>query len=391
MRDCGQRSWLLLTMQIPFTHNPYPTVGVELELHVIDAGTGDLVNAAVEILEELGQGHPAGEHPKAKHELFQSTIEIITGVCRTPAEATADLAATLAEVRSAAARRGLTVISSGTHPFALARDQVVTPNPRYHALVEEMQWAARRLLICGTHVHVGVPSGEHAIAIVNEVLRHLPLFLILSASSPFLEREDTGLASSRSKVFESMPTAGLPPKLDDWADFEAFMQTLIASGSIESVREVWWDVRPHPDFGTVELRMCDAVSTLREVQAIAGLAQTLVAHVIDEIDAGTLEPPLREWAVRENRWLAARHGAEALLIVDDHGRRRPACELLAELVAVLQPAAARLGTTDDLADALRLWEIGPGYQRQRNITSAGGTLADVVTSLVRQLDTGEPE
>ena len=254
-----------------------------------------------------------------------------------------------------------------------------------------MQWAARRLLICGTHVHVGVPSGEHAIAVVNEVLRHLPLFLILSSSSPFLEREDTGLASSRSKVFESMPTAGLPPKLDDWADFEAFMQTLIASGSIESVREVWWDVRPHPDFGTVELRMCDAVSTLREVQAIAGLAQTLVAHVVDEIDAGTLQPPLREWAVRENRWLAARHGAEASLIVDDHGERRPACELLAELVAVLQPTAARLGTTDDLADALRLWDIGPGYQRQRKITQAGGTLADVVTSLVRQLDTGEPE
>lgn len=391
VRDCGQRSWLLHTMQIPFTHNPYPTVGVELELHVIDAATGDLVNASVEILEELGEGTPSGEHPKAKHELFQSTIEIITGVCRTPAEATADLAATLAEVRAAAARRGLTVISSGTHPFALARDQVVTPNPRYHALVEEMQWAARRLLICGTHVHVGVPSGEHAIAIVNEVLRHLPLFLILSASSPFLEREDTGLASSRSKVFESMPTAGLPPKLDDWADFEAFMQTLIASGSIESVREVWWDVRPHPDFGTVELRMCDAVSTLREVQAIAGLAQTLVAHVIDQIDAGTLQPPLREWAVRENRWLAARHGAEALLIVDDHGGRRPACELLAELVAVLQPTAARLGTTDDLADALRLWEIGPGYQRQRKITSAGGTLADVVTSLVRELEHGEPE
>jgi carboxylate-amine ligase len=290
-----------------------------------------------------------------------------------------------------AERRGLTLISSGTHPFALARDQVVTPNARYHALVEEMQWAARRLLICGTHVHVGVPSGEHAIAVVNEVLRHLPLFLILSSSSPFLEREDTGLASSRSKVFESLPTAGLPPKLEDWSDFEAFMQTLIASGSIESVREVWWDVRPHPDFGTVELRMCDAVATLREVQAIAGLAQTLVAHVIDEIDRGTLQPPLREWAVRENRWLAARHGAAASLIVDDRGERRPAGELLAELVAVLQPTAERLGTADDLADALRLWEIGPGYQRQRQITSDGGSLADVVASLVRQLDTGEPE
>lgn len=377
-------------MHIPFTHNPYPTVGVELELHVIDATSGDLVNAAVEILEELGVGHPDGEHPKAKHELFQSTIEIITGVCRTPAEAAADLAGTLAEVRAAAARRGLTLMSSGTHPYALARDQRISPNPRYHALIEEMQWTARRLLICGTHVHVGVPSGEHSILIVNELLRHLPLFLILSSSSPYLEGEDTGLASSRSKVFESLPTAGLPPKLHDWADFETFMTTLIASGCIESVREVWWDVRPHPNFGTVELRMCDATTTLREAQAVAALGQTLVAHLIDQIDGGTLGPPPREWSVRENRWLAARHGVAAKLIVDDQGTRRPAGELLEDLVVELGPTAARLGTTDDLADALRLWEIGPGYDRQRRITGAGGSLADVVTSLARQLETGEP-
>jgi glutamate---cysteine ligase / carboxylate-amine ligase len=378
-------------MEIPFTHNAYPTVGVELELHVVDAATGDLANAAVDILEEMGRGHPDGEHPKAKHELFQSTIEIISGVGRTPAEVVADLTVTLAEVRATAATRGLTLISSGTHPFALARDQLVSPNPRYHALVEEMQWAARRLLICGTHVHVGVPSGEHAILIVNELLRHLPLFVILSASSPFLEREDTGLASSRSKVFESLPTAGLPPNLQDWTDFEAFLQTLIAAGSIQTVREVWWDVRPHPDFGTVELRMCDATSTLREAQAIAGLAQTLVAHLIDQIDAGTLGPPPREWSVRANRWLAARHGVDAELITDDEGHRRNAGDLLRDLVAELGPTAARLGTTDDLADAVRLWELGPGYTRQRRITDAGGSLADVVTSLVHQLESGEPQ
>ncbi len=377
-------------MHIPFAHNAHPTVGVELELHVIDASSGALVNAAVEILEELGQGHPDGEHPKAKHELFQSTIEIITGVCNTPAEARADLADTLAEVRAAAARRGLTLMSSGTHPFALARDQEISPNPRYHDLIEEMQWTARRLLICGTHVHVGVPSGEHSILIVNELLRHLPLFLILSSSSPFLEGDDTGLASTRSKVFESLPTAGLPPKLNDWADFEAFMTTLIASGCIESVRDVWWDVRPHPNFGTVELRMCDATSTLREAQAVAALGQTLVAHLIDQIDGGTLGPPPREWAVRENRWLAARHGVDAQLIIDDEGTRRPAGELLADLVVELGPTAARLGTADDLADALRLWAIGPGYQRQRRIAGAGGSLFDVVMSLADQLETGEP-
>jgi carboxylate-amine ligase len=377
-------------MHIPFTHNPYPTVGVELELHVIDAATGEQAHAAVEILGEMGRGHPDGEHPKAKHELFQSTIEIISGVCRTPAEVVADLSVTLAEVRAVAAPLGLTLVSSGTHPLAMACDQEVSPNPRYHALVEEMQWTARRLIICGTHVHVGVPSGEHSILIVNELLRHLPLFLILSSSSPYLEREDTGLASSRSKVFEALPTAGLPPRLRDWADFEIFMETLIASGSIQSVREVWWDVRPHPDFGTVELRMCDAVTTLREAQAIAGLAQTLVAHLIDQIDGGMLGAPPREWVTRENRWVAARHGADAQLIVDDEGTRRPARDILEDLVAELAPVADRNGTTEDLADLLVLWDVGPGYLRQRRIVEAGGDLTDVVMSLERQLDTGVP-
>jgi glutamate---cysteine ligase / carboxylate-amine ligase len=378
-------------MQIPFTYNEYPTVGVELELHIVDAVTGHLANAAVEILEQLGAGHPDGEHPKAKHELFQSTIEIISGVCRTPAEVIADLSETLDEVRTAAEARGLTLMSAGTHPSALARDQQVSPNPRYHLLVEEMQWTARRLLICGTHVHVGVPSGEHAIAIVNELQRYLPLFLILSASSPYFEREDTGLASSRSKVFESLPTAGLPPRLSDWSDFEMFMDTLITSRCIESVREVWWDVRPHPEFGTVELRMCDAMSTLRETQAVAGLAQTLVAHLIEQIGNGALLAGPREWATRENRWLAARHGRDAELIVEGPRLRVPARQLLEDLLEMLKPTAERLGTSAELADTLVLWDIGPGYERQRRLVAAGGSLDDIVTGLVRQLRTGEPE
>jgi len=378
------------TMDIPFTHNPSATVGVEMELHLVDAATGDLANAAVELLEEMGRPH-GGEHPKAKHELFQSTIEIITGVCDTPAEVAADLSATLTEVRQAASGRGLTLLSSGTHPFALAADQQISPNPRYHRLVEEMQWAARRLLICGTHVHVGVPSGEHSILVVNELMRHLPLFLIISSSSPYFEQEDTGLASSRSKVFEALPTAGLPPTLKDWADFETFMQTLIRSRSIETVREVWWDARPHPDFGTVELRMCDAMPTVREVTAVAALAQALVAHIVDQIDGGTLPTPPREWAVRANRWLAARHGTEAQLIVDDDGGRRASHDLLVDLVDELGPVSDRLGTTDELADLVTLWGIGPGYQRQRRIVQAGGSLDDVVDSLIRQLETDQPE
>ncbi len=376
-------------MDISFTENEECTLGVELELHLIDRSTGDLVSVSNEILDEMGEPF-GGEHPKAKHELFQSTVEIITGVCNTPAEARADLEDTLAELRDVAAKHDATLMSSGTHPFALASDQIVSPNPRYHDLVDEMQWTARRLLICGTHFHVGLRSGEQAIAVFNELLRHLPLFLIVSSSSPFLESIDTGLASSRSKIFESLPTAGLPPNVTDWADFEDFMATLLEARCITSVREVWWDIRPHPDFGTVELRMCDAAPTLRETTALAALAQAVVAHTAEQFDRGELAPSTRDWTIRENRWLAARHGIDAELIVDDRGRRRPASELLTELVETVRPTAARIGSEDELDDLLELWNIGPGYVRQRRIVEAGGSMRDVVDTLIGELESDQP-
>lgn len=378
-------------MEIRFTHNAEPTLGIELELHIIDPATGNLSNAANDILDEIGAPHPEGEHPKAKHELFQSTIEIITGICDTPSQAKADLATTLSEVRDAAAERGLKLMSAGTHPFALANEQLVSPNPRYHELVEQMQWPARRLVICGAHFHVGLKSGPQAIAVVNELKRHLPIFLIASASSPFLETEDTGLASTRSKIFESLPTAGLPPLLDDWADFESFMETLINACCISSIREVWWDVRPHPEFGTVELRMCDAPATLRETVALGALAQAVVAHAADRFDRGELPPPPREWTVRENRWLAARYGVDAELIVDDDGAREPALAVLEQLIDEVAPTARRLGSEAELQDLLALWTAGPGYLRQRRIVERGGSYIDVVNSLVQELETDEPQ
>lgn len=376
-------------MTINFTHNARPTVGVEMELHLVDAVTGELASAANDILAELGATHPGGEHPKAKHELFQSTVEIITGVCETPAEAGDDLRATMAELRASAGRRGLTIVSAGTHPFGLAREQVVSPNQRYLDLVEDLQWPARRLLICGMHVHVGVPDGSRAIRIIGELMRHHPLFLALSSSSPYFESEDSGLASARTKVFEGLPTAGLPPPLADWGDFEAFMSTLLESGCISSIREVWWDIRPHPDFGTVEFRMCDATHTVRETIALAALAQTLVEWTNRRIDEGTLPPPPREWTIRENRWLAVRHGIDADLIVEDsdggHPERRSVRSLVTDLLEELRPVASDLGNLEQLADLEVLLDVGSGAQRQRQVVEAGGTLADVVHHLAAEL------
>ncbi len=376
-------------MSIAFTHNARPTIGVELELHLVDADTGDLVSASNELLAEMSEGFPDNDHPKAKHELFQSTVEIITGVCDTPAQARADLAETFQELHATAARRGLKIISAGTHPFGVARKQDISPNPRYYELVEAMQWPARRLLICGQHIHVGVRDGERAISIINEMTRHLPIFLALSSSSPYFEGEDSGLASARSKVFESLPTAGLPPQIANWVDFESFMSTLIDSECISSIREVWWDIRPHPEFGTIEFRMCDSPHTLTEVTALAGLAQTLVAWADDLIDRDRLPVPPREWTVRENRWLAARYGIDARLIVEAEGdgkpQRRPVRELVTELIAELSPTADMLGTHAELAAIKRILEHGSGSMRQRRLVEAGATLADVVHHLADEL------
>src|SRR3954453_15293321 len=265
----------LARVQIPFHSSERASLGVEWELQLVDRQTRELTAGATEILAEIT---PAGldEHAKAKHELLQSTVEIITGVCSTVAEAKADLAGTLAEVVAAADRRGLGVQCAGSHPFTRWDSQQISPKERYAQLVKRMQWLARRLQIFGVHVHVGVRAPEKAIPIVNALAQYLPHFLALSASSPYWVGADTGLASARSKVFEGMPTAGLPYQLSGWDQFEEYMETLISTNAIESVREVWWDIRPHPDFGTVELRICDGLPTLDEVGAVAALSQCLV-------------------------------------------------------------------------------------------------------------------
>ena len=197
-------------MPIKFASSPRPTVGVEMELELIDRNTRELVSGAHEILTEMKVGHADGVHPKAKAELLQSTIEIITGICSTVREARADLAATLEEVSTYTDREGLKLMCAGTHPFSDPATQQISPDPRYQRLVDEMQWPARQMQIFGIHVHVGVRSGEKAIAMVNALSAYIPHFLALSASSPYWMGHDTGLASCRSKVFEACPPRGLP-------------------------------------------------------------------------------------------------------------------------------------------------------------------------------------
>ncbi len=377
-------------MHIPFHASERSSLGVEVELAIVDRRSRQLSSAATSILEELGVGHPGGEHPKVKHELFECTLEIITGICGTVAEARNDLEHTLKEVSGPVDGRGLALISAGSHPFSFWRDQQVSPSPRYAALLEETQWAGKRLQIFGVHFHVGVRSAEKVIAIANALNAYIPHFLALSASSPFWEGYDTGMASSRSKVFECLPTAGLPYQLAGWAEFEEFMGTFIAAQAITSIREVWWDIRPHPDFGTVELRICDGISTMREVASLAAMAQSLVEWMDTRLEAGEKLRVPREWVVKQNKWKASRHGLDADLIVDDQGARVPLRDAICGLVDELSSTAARLGCLDELRANLDVLDHGPSYLRQRAIVAGGGTLVDVVDSLVAELESGRP-
>ena len=374
-------------MQIPFSSSPRASLGVEWELELVDVETRQLRSGASQVLAELSPGR---EHPKAKHELLESTIEVITGVCSTVAEAEADLSGTIDALRPLVEARGLAMTCSGTHPLTDWQTQSISPDPRYGKLVEDMQWLARRLQIFGVHVHVGVRAPDKAIAMVNALSAYIPHFLALSASSPYWVGADTGLASARSKVFEGLPTAGLPYQLSGWPAFEDYMETLISTGTIASIKEVWWDIRPHPTYGTVELRICDGLPTLQEVGMVAALSQCLVETFDREIDKGYTLPTPKGWVVRENKWRAARRGMDADIIAED-GKVRPVREALADLVHELRPTAQRLDCEAELSRVLTTVEQGASCSRQRAVAAAsGGDLTAVVDSLLAEFAQDRP-
>jgi carboxylate-amine ligase len=280
---------------------------------------------------------------------------------------------------------------SGTHPITEWTTQEISPDPRYHRLIDNMQWLARRLQIFGVHVHVGVRAVEKAIPIVNALTQYVPHFLALSASSPYWVGTDTGLASARSKVFENLPTAGLPYQLTGWEEFESYMETLIATRTIQSIREVWWDIRPHPNYGTVELRICDGLPTLDEVATVAALSQCLVERFDRELDRGYTLPVPKGWVVKENKWRAARYGLDAEIIVDDKGTVAPVRRALIDLVEDLMPTARRLDCEKELADVERILAAGASYQRQRSVAAQhDGDLTAVVDSLLAEMRDGLP-
>lgn len=375
-------------MQIDFAKSERSTLGIEWELALVDHASGELAPAAPEILGavELPNGD---DNPHITAELLTNTVEIVTGVHRTVADGVADLSRTIDAVREVADPMGVELMCAGTHPFSQWFMQQVTDKERYQTLIDRTQWWGRQMMIWGVHVHVGIEDRDKIMPIMNGLLKWLPHFQALSASSPFFAGEATGYASSRAMLFQQLPTAGLPPQFGAWANYEAMVDDMLHVGVIDHYNELRWDIRPSARWGTLEMRVCDGLATTREVGAIAALTQCLVEDLSTALDRGDEIATMPAWFVRENKWRAARYGLDAIVIEDAEGNECPVRDDLRSLVVRLEPVASRLGCLDELADVVAILEGGASYQRQLRVAEgAGGSLKAVVASLVKELSDG---
>ncbi len=362
----------------PFARNDHPTLGVEVELNLVDSRTMALRSGITEILAAL----PEELESSVKPELMQCYLEINTGICPTVADVERDLSGKVRAVQQVAEASGMRLLWSGTHPFSQWADQEVTANPRYESLIDQLQTTARRLVTFGLHVHVGVDSGDKAIMVCDRILNHLPTLLALSVNSPFWNGRRTGLHSYRVKVMEGLPTAGLPPLMRNWSEYTWLLNHMVDTGFIETIREIWWDVRPHHNFGTVEVRICDMPHNLGAVLAITARIQCLVHDLAREIDQGTYQFDCHPFMVRQNKWRACRYGMEARLVDPTGFEPKPARQIVHELAARLRPTAEELGCARELESVRDMADRPTGADLQLAAYEETEDLAEVVRRML---------
>ena len=360
-----------------FEANERPTLGVEIELGLVHERTCELASGVQQVMARL----PGKYEALVKPELMQCCVELNTGVCQTVDEIRADLTGKLTVLEGVTDELGLRLWWGGTHPFSTYLDQEITPDSRYLQLVDLLQEMARQLVTFGLHIHVGVDSGDKAVMICERISEHLPTLLALSASSPFWEGHDTGLQSHRSKIMEGLPTAGLPMLMRNWSEYVWLVNHLIETDFINSVRELWWDVRPHHRFGTVEIRVCDMPGSLDAVLAITALVQSLVKTLSDQIDRGLYAQSFHPMFVRQNKWRACRYGNRARLVNAYTFEAQTVDGIVAELVARLRPQAEDLGCWEDLQRVRHFAESVGWSDQQRQILAETQDAREIVRRL----------
>jgi carboxylate-amine ligase len=358
---------------------PY-TLGVEEEYMLLDGESFDLVQHIDTVLAAIS-GHELEMH--INPELMQSVLEIATPVCRTAGDIDHELRRLRAYVAGIASEDKLRVGSAGTHPFSLFERQRITARDRYRHLIDQMQYVARRELIFGLHIHVAVDDPEKAIQVVNGLLPHIASLLALSASSPFWRGEATGLSSSRQTVFAAFPRSGPPPRFKDYADYAEVVGQLEKTGCIADYTHIWWDIRLHPRLGTVEIRICDAVTRVEDAVALAAYCQALVKHYCERYDRGEEIPSYHRILTTENKWLAARYGLEAPVMDLATGRRNrvPVAQLVRRALRDIEPHARELGSERELEGIREILARGNGADRQRRTFNANRDIVEVVREI----------
>jgi carboxylate-amine ligase len=361
------------------TSDPY-TLGVEEEYMLLDALTFDLVQHIDTVLAAVS-GHEL--EPRINPELMQSVLEVSTPVCHTPADVAEQLRKLRAFVCDIARERDMRVGSAGTHPFSLFERQRITAKDRYRAMVDRMQYIARRELIFGMHVHVAVDDAEKAIHVVNALIAHLAELVALSASSPFWRGEATGLHSSRHMVYAALPRSGPPPRFASYADYAEVVGQLERTGCIADYTHIWWDIRLHPRLGTIEIRICDGVTRLDDVIALTAFCQALVKHYSERYDAGEEMPSYHRILTTENKWLAARYGIEAPVMDLATGRRNraPIAQLVRRTLKTIEPHARELGSEAELAGVEEILRRGNGADHQLHVFNANRDIVEVVREI----------
>lgn len=364
--------------KIEFRGNDSHTIGVEVELGLVDEKTMGLSSSLGALMANLDSTDEGGQ---IKPELMQSVLEVNTDVCHTVSDAEESLKKQIAVVEAVTDQMGLRLWWGATHPFSRWDEQKVTEDERYLRLVDLLQDMARRLVTFGLHVHVGVDTGDKAVMVCDRIMQHLPTILALSCSSPFWEQRDTGLASYRSKIMEGLPTAGLPTLMRNWSEYVWLVNHMVDTGFINSIREIWWDVRPHHNFGTVEVRVCDMPGNLQDTLSITALIQCLVKALSDDIDQGAYQHDCHPMMVLQNKWRSCRYGLNAKLVDTYTYEAFSAKERVGQLVRRLRPEAEALGCKNYLESCLDIASRPSWSERQRSIYEQTQDSTEIVRTL----------
>ncbi len=375
-----------MSSTLPFKENETTlTLGVEIELQVMNKSSLSLEPRVPEIMKNLN-------HPKLTKELFQSMLEVITGVSSNAKEAAADIISTLDVVDQYAKSNGIVFSATGSHPTANYNERFITNSPRYHQLIDRNQWLSKRTSVYGLHVHLAMKNGDSCIDFSNFFVRQLPLLLVLSASSPFWIGRDSGLSCTRPTVYEAIPTCGLPYLFRNWSEFNKRYDELKAVGSIESMKDLWWDLRPSPGYGTLEIRICDGPATVAEMQAIVAFCHILgkwYEENMKSFDDEYIKIPER-WILRENKWKAIRHGLNADYILENSKTIVPIRDRILWWIDKTQSIIDQLNYHEEIKTIQEIIKYGNSSERQRAIFNNTNSFDEVIKHNIEEYNKRKP-